>query len=189
MPRAAKKKPIIIVDTREQMPYAFSPAVETIRLALPTGDYSIGVDLGLGIYSESVCIERKTLADFIGSVIHQRSRFMGEVERMSHIEHKCIVVEGSLSAIFSHQYDSATHPNSIVGSAVAIHTDYGVPVYFLENRQIAENFVERFLTRLWLRYHLQEASNGIITREAIRNDPRESVVDFSEEEYPPWIKR
>ena len=54
----------IVVDTREQEPYGFNPdLVRPVRRALPAGDYSVA---GL---EETIAVERKTLDDFVGTVV------------------------------------------------------------------------------------------------------------------------
>ena len=61
----------IIIDTREQLPYAFGSR-PVVRQALPAGDYSVvGFEL-------AVAVERKTLEDFVHSVIRDRERFKKE---------------------------------------------------------------------------------------------------------------
>ncbi len=60
----------IVVDTREQEPYGFDAGrVRVIRRALPAGDYSLE-----GMES-TVAVERKSLPDFVSTVIHSRPRF------------------------------------------------------------------------------------------------------------------
>lgn len=161
------------------MPYRFSPAVNQEKEKLDTGDYSVR---GNFLQCISVTVERKTLADFIGSVIHHRYRFMAEVERMSHFEWKCIVVEGSISQILNHDYDSGAHPNSIIGSAIAICVDFGIPVYFFENRQIAELWVENFLIRAWKRTEvlLDGNSDGKKNRD-VTGESSENISQDAEE--------
>lgn len=176
-----KRKPTIYVDTREQMPYRFTEDVVTLRVALPTGDYSLQSE-----DPQLVAVERKTLNDFIGSVIHARSRFLAEMERLSLFKHKCVVVEGSITQVINRDYDSATHPNSVIGAAIAIVIEYGIPVYFFENRQISELFVERFLSRIWRK---EEEKNGILNNTRIDNHIRESFSPIPDEDDPPWLQR
>ncbi|RPH47035.1 MAG: hypothetical protein EHM91_06585, partial [Planctomycetota bacterium] len=67
----------IVVDTREQRPYRFDPQfVVVTRRALPAGDYSIAG------HETAVAIERKSLGDFVTSVIHERERFERELARL-----------------------------------------------------------------------------------------------------------
>ena len=94
-----EKLPVIIVDSREQEPYLFNEqCVVGVRRALPVGDYS------LEGHENTVAVERKTLDDFVNSVIHHRDRFFRELRRLKDYVLGCIVVEGNLSDILHHRY-------------------------------------------------------------------------------------
>ena len=70
MSRSNRGPATIVIDTREQEPYSFdSRLVAAVRRALPAGDYSVeGME-------ERVAVERKSLDDFVSTVIHARRRF------------------------------------------------------------------------------------------------------------------
>ena len=132
----------IIADTREQLPYAFeSRWAVTIRRALPAGDYSVEG------WETSVAVERKTLEDFVHSVIRDRERFKKELAKLSEYPHACVVVEASLTDVLLVRYSSGAHPNSVFGAVVSICIDHGVPVYFCGDRQTARRFTQEFLLR------------------------------------------
>jgi len=132
----------VIVDTREQEPYGFDPIrVHTVRRALPAGDYSVA---GL---EQLVAVERKTLDDFVGTVIRARGRFYRELQRLERYTRACVVVEADLEDVLQGRYRGDAHPHSILGSALAISVDFGIPVFFCSNRQIACHFVEGYLLR------------------------------------------
>jgi len=133
----------IVTDTREQLPYCFNDDVDVVKKSLTTGDYSL-----LHFESE-VAVERKDINDFVQSVSHQRARFIREIIRLSEMSFRCVVVEASLSDILNHLYRSAADPRSVFGSALSIIVDYGVPVYFCSDRQIALAFTEKFLKRVY----------------------------------------
>ncbi|MEN6358251.1 MAG: ERCC4 domain-containing protein [Armatimonadota bacterium] len=138
-----KAKPVVVVDTREKEPYTFDPArVEVVRRALAAGDYSL-----LGLES-SVAVERKSMEDFVGTVIRGRERFANELAKLRGCEFACVVVEGSLMDVLSGNYRSDAHPNAVLGSALSIIVDYRIPVFFCSNRQAARLFVEQLLLRL-----------------------------------------
>ncbi len=132
----------IIADTREQLPYAFeSRWAVTIRRALPAGDYSVD-----GLES-SIAVERKTLEDFVHSVIRDRERFKKELAKLSEYSHACVVVEADLADVLLVRYSSGAHPHSVFGAVVSICIDHGVPVYFCGDRQTARRFTQEFLLR------------------------------------------
>jgi ERCC4-type nuclease len=133
----------IVVDTREKLPYEFSdPSIQAILRALPAGDYSI-----VGLESK-VAVERKTLDDFVRSIIRERKRFYKELRILSGYRAACIVVEGNLRDVKAHKYKGELHPNSVFSIAVSIFTDFGIPVFFCSSRSLARKFTELFLTRM-----------------------------------------
>lgn len=138
------KDPVIIIDSREQEPFSFS--LPSVRKKLDAGDYSIE-----GLESV-VAIERKSVQDFIGTVIRGRERFRKELRRLQTYEQSCVVVEGNLRDILDGRFSGGMHPHSIVGAALSIIVDYGIPVYFCSDRQACCHFVEEFLIRFNRRF-------------------------------------
>ncbi len=100
-----------------------------------------------------MAVERKSLEDFVSSVIGNRARFARELRALSGYDLACVVVEGSLEDVVAHRYRAGAHPNSVFGAALSIIVDHGVPVFFCSDRQIACRFVEGLL----LRYHRKVA--------------------------------
>jgi len=133
----------IVIDGREQEPYAFADGIQVIRHALPAGDYS------LEGYEDSVAVERKTLEDFVSTVSRSRKRFFRELNRLSKYDAACVVVEADLHDILAGRYRSGAHPNAILGTILSIVVDFGIPVFFCSDRQGACRFVQGFL----LTYH------------------------------------
>ena len=137
MPEMKPEKVFAVQDTREQLPYDLKP-FNVIVKGLKSGDYSL-----LG-FEDKVSIERKTLADFVGSISHGRDRFEREVERLQSFESKVILVEGSAADIANHRYQSQMHPNSVMGT-IAKYAAVGIPVMLACDRKIAQDFARRFL--------------------------------------------
>ena len=126
----------IAIDTREQRPWLFENSeVKTLK----TGDYSI-----IG-YEDSIGVERKSLADFVGSIGKNRKRFTAEMVRAGEIRHFCIIVEGSWFDLFTGNYRSQLLPQSAVGSAIGIMARHGIPVIMAETRKQAEQLCKKFL--------------------------------------------
>ena len=126
----------IVIDTREQKPWAFDNSeVKTLK----TGDYSI-----VG-YEDSIGVERKSIADFVGSIGKNRKRFSAEMERASKIKHFCVIVEGSWFDLMTGNYRSNILPASAVGSAIGIMARHGIPVIMAETRKQAEQLCSKFL--------------------------------------------
>ena len=132
----------LVIDTREQEPYSFDPArAAVVRHALPAGDYSV---LGL---EERVAVERKTLEDFVSTVIRSRKRFHRELRLLGGYQAACVVVEADLVDVLRGRYRSDAHPHAVLGTVVSICLDFGVPVFFCSSRQAACRFVLEYLLR------------------------------------------
>ncbi len=136
------KPSAIIIDTREQLPYAFSRHIPTRREKLEVGDYSLA---GLGDY---VALERKTLEDYIHSLTHERTRFFTEIAALARLHHKAIIVEAGWNDIIRSAWERDVTAESIIGSTVTIDEVYKVPVRFLVNRQAAIVYAEAWLMRV-----------------------------------------
>lgn len=116
----------IIIDTREQTPWAF-PAwwANTRRGTLNAGDYALEGD-------PAFAIERKSLDDFAGTLSSGWDRFQNELERMQAAQFvaRVVIVEGSLADVLAHNY---SHPNVLppfLLKRVATLTLWGVTVLF-----------------------------------------------------------
>ncbi len=137
-------EPTVVVDTREQEPYLFqSGGLRVIRRALPAGDYSLAGHEG------SVAVERKTLDDFVSTVIRARKRFFKELRLLSSYDTACIVVEANLRDILTGGYRSGAHPNAVLGTVLSIVVDFRIPVFFCSDRQAACRFVEEYLLKYY----------------------------------------
>lgn len=142
MTRCARSNdlPVIIIDTREQAEYSFDPQLAaTVRRALPAGDYSV-----VGLEGE-VAVERKSLDDFVSTVIHARQRFRRELSKLAGYRAACVVVEANLLDILLGRYRGEAHPKAVLGSTLSILLDYGIPVYFCGTRPAACQFVQAYL--------------------------------------------
>jgi len=149
----------VIVDTREQAPWTFQGVViekhqQVIRRqakTLKTGDYSI-----VGC-EEEIVVERKSAADFLGSITAGNARFRREHERMAAIVHAggsaCVIVEGCLSAICDEldapDSDRQFGSSTVIGITAAWPMRYDVPWYFAGDRRRAELLGFRVLFKWW----------------------------------------
>jgi len=139
----------VVIDTREQEGYSFAPErFIAVHRALPAGDYSLA---GM---EQTVAVERKTAEDFVHTVIRERERFRRELLKLATYDRACVVVEAGLDVLLTGTYRSGAHPSSVIGSALSIIVDYGVPVYFCSNRQCARRFVEEYLLRCHRRFQV-----------------------------------
>jgi ERCC4-type nuclease len=151
-------KTVVVVDTREGMPFTFQSFPNwiggTVRGTLRTGDYTAqGMETLL-------CLERKSLEDLVGTLLHRRRQFLEECERMLQYPHRAILVEASYEEINSPysgllgEYSSA-HPNGVSGSLDAVETRFNIPViYTSSDRALSErkaaSWLSKHFTYWWL---------------------------------------
>ncbi len=148
MSRSSAGPVTIVIDTREQEGYSFDPRLAaTVRRTLPAGDYSIA---GL---ENTVAVERKSLDDFVSTVIHSGARFRKELRKLAEYRAACVVVEAGLLEVLLHRYRGDAHPNAVLGSALSIILDFRIPVFFCSSRQAACQYVQAYLLAAHARWH------------------------------------
>ncbi len=136
--------PVIRVDTREQTPLEF-PHLPSVRGTLATGDY------GLDALPRQMCVERKSVADLIGSLSTDRARFERELERMAAFPFRRLLIIGhefDLHSLLARRKASAA---SIIGSMRAIDATR-CPVVWVQTPQRAAELVEAWAWYIWRDY-------------------------------------
>lgn len=130
----------IIIDNREQRGWDFPLSK---RACLRAGDYSLE---GL---EDQIAIERKSIDDYVGTILRSHVRFSKELEKLKTYRFAAVVVECSFSDIVAGRYTSDVSPSSVIGMTVAMMVKYW-PVQFLfaGDRVEAQAFVGRLLARL-----------------------------------------
>jgi ERCC4-type nuclease len=153
----------IIVDTREQEGFSF--ACPVLHRKLDAGDYSVEG------FETRVAVERKSLADFTHTVIHDLARFYVELAKLARMDAACIVVEADLDAVLRGRHTAALHsvaPRSLLGASVHIAHRFHVPVYWCGSRQAACAFTDAFL-RAFIRETAQHPGASNVSND-MRND-------------------
>ena len=129
---------MLIVDTREfrskVVKELFNNDVDIQSLQLQVGDYLIG---------EDICIERKSVKDFVDSLIDKR---IFEQLKLLKSEYKkpLLIVEGGES-IYSVR---KIHANAIRGLIASIIIDYGIPIFFSSDEVDTAHFIITLLKRM-----------------------------------------
>ena len=85
---------VLVVDTREQTPYA-PGGVPSLRRKLDYADYSVKG------FERQVSVERKSLDDFYLSIGKNRDRFKRMLERMQETEFRGLVIEAYEDEVLS----------------------------------------------------------------------------------------
>lgn len=139
----------IIIDTREKRPWDFPPNVPIKRQALNAGDYAIEGD---SFFS----IERKSLADFIGTIFANWERFKREIDRMNaaHFVAKVIIVEADFmdflyttenGEMIPPKYESTYITPQAILSRISELTLMNVSVLFCKNADCAASMAQYLL--------------------------------------------
>jgi len=145
---------LLIQDTREQR--GLGPFFKNSwqKGTLEVGDYSVA---GL---ENRISIERKSLADLLGSLTHDRKRFEKELAKTRSFDRFFVVVEGLLSTILFGRFNpscvenfddlapitSMADPRAIWESIAAFNVRY-CPFIFAENQEVAAALVESILLK------------------------------------------
>jgi ERCC4-type nuclease len=146
----------VVIDTLEQQPYRFNGLktnkdegeneiyVPLVYESLVWGDYSI-----LKLEKE-LTIERKSKADFLGSVA-RRSNFEERLTGMQGYKFSAVVVESEWSEIFKDRGYSHINLKSLYRTWLAWTVRLGsTRWYFLPGRDVGERTVYRLMERYWL---------------------------------------
>jgi len=109
----------IVVDHREAKNHVFmhlkDTASELVCEQLKTGDY---------ICSDRVAVERKTVADFVQSLLDRR--IFEQVSKMQEcFERPVLIIEGDPDLLF---LERNVHPNAIRGALASIAIDHRIPI-------------------------------------------------------------
>lgn len=114
----------IFADTREMNSniafYLKDWECEVLEKQLKVGDY---------IASDRVCLERKTISDFLQSIFDQR--IFDQVQSLiDSYEKPLLILEGSPESLF---YERDVHPNTIRGVLASIAIDSRIPIIWTHN--------------------------------------------------------
>jgi len=112
---------LILVDTREQTPFALPAGIRANRATLATGDYSLA---GL---ETLVAVERKSLPDLVACIGPERERFKRELLRLRSYRCRAVIVEAALAEVMAHKYRSNIKPAAVLGSVASWQTRFDVP--------------------------------------------------------------
>ena len=129
----------IVVDTRENTPWAFPAHLATVRRGkLDAGDYALAGDLNFAI-------ERKSLNDFIGTISTGWERFQNEIERMIFYPAMIVLIEGTFTDILTQNYNHPDMKPHFIIKRIAELAMQGVCVLFADNPVSAAGMAYKIL--------------------------------------------
>lgn len=133
---AALPPPSIIIDTREKTPLEFQH-LNAVRGTLTTGDYSIKG------FTNSFMVERKSMADLVGSLTQGRERFFRELERMRGAKFARLLIIGTKGEFDEVMRYRRVNEESIIGSLAWVEANVA-PVARAASTYKAAQMVERW---------------------------------------------
>jgi ERCC4-type nuclease len=150
----ADMRPIIVVDTREQLPLVFT-RLPSIIGALPSGDYSA---LGL---ENAIAVERKSIADLVSCCSGEnRERFERELHRLRGFRFKRLLIVGSQADIEQHAYRSRIGPKAVLSTLAAFEIRFDVPVVWAGTPEVAALRVETWVW--WFAREIVQQANALL---------------------------
>ncbi len=124
----------IIIDYREKNSLVYSYLIrngfEIEFKELKVGDYIV----------KDVVIERKTISDFISSMINQR--LIKQIEELKQYENKLIIIEGISEKELYTDNKEGINPNAIRGFLLSITLKHKIPIIFSKNSEDTAKFIE-----------------------------------------------
>jgi ERCC4-type nuclease len=113
----------IVVDVHEKNSlvlselYSFSKEILVKKLSLKIADYLIG----------DIAIERKTINDFVSSIINKR--MILQIEQLKNYEKRLLIIEGCLNEVFNKNLN----PDIIRGFILSLTLKHKIPLIITED--------------------------------------------------------
>jgi Fanconi anemia group M protein len=128
------EKPKIIADHREKNSLVIaelcSLGIEVELKVLPVADFLVN----------NTAIERKTVSDFLNSMINKR--LVRQLEEMQQYPSRLLLIEGiEEQELYSQKNDGGINPNAIRGFLLSILLKSNTPILFTKNYQDTASFL------------------------------------------------
>ena len=134
--KLADVRPVVVIDTREQAPLAFS-RLQSERGTLQSGDYSFRGG------EELFAVERKSIPDLVACCVGEnRERFFRELHRLRGYRFKRLVIVGTREQIAAGDYHSNVSPKAVLATLAALEVRFDVPCVFAPSPEDAVRQIE-----------------------------------------------
>lgn len=129
-----KEKPKIIVDYREKNSLIISEimnlGIEIEFKELKVGDYIV----------KDVVIERKTISDFVSSMINKR--LFNQMQELQQYQNRLLLIEGiKKQELYSDNSNEGVSANAIRGFLLSIILKHNIPIIFSKNYEDSAKFI------------------------------------------------
>jgi ERCC4-type nuclease len=126
-----KNLPVIIVDIHEKNSLVISELINSKEVKLDIKSLEIADYL-----IKDIAIERKTITDFISSMINKR--LFEQLKNLNKYEKKLLIIEGLKN---KETEKISINPNAIKGMILSILTDYNIPIIFTANEKETADYL------------------------------------------------
>lgn len=130
-----KKKPCIVIDSREQMAWDFSPYIGD-EWTVATGTLT-HADYSIQSLSDMISLERKSLQDIVMCCGSERDRFVRELLALRGYKCKAVIIEASMSEIDKGGWRGKVTPSQVTGSMASWMVKYNIPFICACNHELA----------------------------------------------------
>jgi Fanconi anemia group M protein len=156
----------IIIDYREKNSLVISELIAS--------NFEIEIqELKVADYiTNNVAIERKTISDFVSSMINKR--LIKQLEELQQYEKKLLIIEG-IEEKELYSENSTMHPNSIRGFLLSICLKYKIPIIFSKNYQDTAKYISLIAKKK------QKESSLNVTKKTLNKKER---MQFILESFP-----
>ncbi len=131
--KTKKPKPKIIVDYREKNSLVISSliklGIDIEFRELKVADYIV----------KDVAIERKTINDFISSMINKR--LFNQIQELQQYKNRLLLIEGIDEQELYSDDESGVNGNAIRGFLLSILLKYNIPIIFTKNAEDSAKFI------------------------------------------------
>ncbi|MFH1612731.1 MAG: ERCC4 domain-containing protein, partial [bacterium] len=104
----------------------FKPEIKELKVA----DYLIG----------NIAIERKTVSDFISSIIN--GRLIKQIEELKQFEKKLLVIEGISEQELYSEDNFRINPNAIRGFLLSVVLKHKIPIIYTKDSEDTAKFID-----------------------------------------------
>jgi len=164
--RKEKPKPKIIIDIREKNSLVNSELInlglETEFKTLKVADYLVG----------EVAIERKTVSDFISSMMSKR--LVNQLEELQQYKNRLLMIEGiDEQELYTDSEDKiGIHPNAVRGFLLSILLKHKVPIIFTKDYKDTAKFISVLSKRVE-----KEASLNVIKKSLNKKERLQFILE------------
>lgn len=157
-----EEKPKIIMDYREKNSMVYS---ELINLGidvevkeLKVADYIV----------KDIAIERKTVSDFISSMINKR--LSSQLQGMQQYKNRLLLIEGiDEHELYSHEIpEKGIHPNAVRGFLLSIIFEHKTPIIFTKDSEDTAKFISVLAKRERKEASLNVSKNNLSKKERMQ---------------------